>query len=109
MKVMLLSTKFNSLATVLSNLYHCFDEVAQKTYYYIHALPSDRRPGGHLVVSKSKLGVGACSTFAVLTYACAGAVQDLVLLACSLIKRRRKAKKDGGDYECAVSHAQARW
>lgn len=53
MQAMLLSTTYNSLQTVLSNLYHSFTEVAQKTYYYIHSLPAAKQPSNDLVISKS--------------------------------------------------------
>jgi hypothetical protein len=49
---MLLSTSYNSLSTVLSNLRHCFTEVAQKCYYYIHSLPGSKQPASKLVIRK---------------------------------------------------------
>ena len=50
MQPMLLSTSYNSLATVLSNLQHSFTEVAQKCYHYIHSLPSVKQPPSKLVI-----------------------------------------------------------
>lgn len=52
MHAMLLSTKYNSLQTVFSNLYHTFSEVAQKSYHYIRSLPADKQPGDGLIISK---------------------------------------------------------
>ena len=49
---MLLSTAYNQSQTVLSNLYHCFTEVAQKSYHYIRSLPSAKQPSGKLLISK---------------------------------------------------------
>lgn len=51
MRAMLLSTSYNSVDTVLSNLYHSFVEVAQKSYYYIKSLPIAKQPPGKLAVS----------------------------------------------------------
>jgi len=52
MKAMLLSTNYNSLPTVLSNLHHSFAEVAEKAYHYICSLPSSKQLGSSLVISK---------------------------------------------------------
>ncbi|KAK5122386.1 hypothetical protein LTR85_003970 [Meristemomyces frigidus] len=52
MHAMLLSTNYNSLSTVLSNLYHSFSEVAQKTHHYIRSLPAEKQPGDKLVISE---------------------------------------------------------
>ncbi|KAK4546134.1 hypothetical protein LTR36_002271 [Oleoguttula mirabilis] len=51
MHAMLLSTNYNSLQTVLSNLYHSFSEVAQKTHHYMRSLPSEKQPGDALVIN----------------------------------------------------------
>jgi len=55
MHAMLLSTKYNSIDTVLTNLYHAFADVAQKTYHYIRSMPGCKQPGGSLLISKSRL------------------------------------------------------
>lgn len=55
MQAMLLSTSYNSVATVLSNLHHAFTEVATKTYHYIRSLPPKKRPADQLVISKSMM------------------------------------------------------
>lgn len=52
MHAMLFSTSYNSLPTVLSNLHHCFSEVAQKCYHYIKSLPARQQPGSTLVISE---------------------------------------------------------
>lgn len=51
---MLLSTSYNSVPTVLSNLHHAFTEVAQKSYHYIRSLPSSKQPADKLLISKSR-------------------------------------------------------
>lgn len=52
MHAMFLSTSYNSVQTVLANLSHHFTEVAQKTYYYIRALPAGQQPRDHVVIGK---------------------------------------------------------
>ncbi|KAK4500419.1 hypothetical protein PRZ48_008608 [Zasmidium cellare] len=52
MHAMLLSTSYNSIDTVLSNLYHAFTEVAQKSYHYVKSLPSTQQPASKLMISK---------------------------------------------------------
>jgi hypothetical protein len=49
---MLLSTSYNSLTTVLSNLNHIFTTVALKAYHYIRSLPAARQPSSRLIISK---------------------------------------------------------
>nr|OQO19315.1 hypothetical protein B0A51_11621 [Rachicladosporium sp. CCFEE 5018] len=88
MRTMLLSTSFNSIDTALVNLYHCFSEAAQKMLYYIRALPIVKQPPEKLV-NKT--------------------VNDMVDLACVLMKRRRPSAGDSIPYECAVTPAQAQW
>jgi telomerase reverse transcriptase len=53
MRTMHLSTSYNSVATVLTNLYCAFDEVAHKSYSYIKSLPSSKQPASKLMISKS--------------------------------------------------------
>ena len=50
---MLLSTAYNRIETVLSNLHHSFNEIAQKTHHYIRSLPSAKQPPDKLIISKS--------------------------------------------------------
>ncbi|KAH9844449.1 Telomerase ribonucleoprotein complex - RNA binding domain [Teratosphaeria destructans] len=88
MHAMLLSTAYNSLATVLSNLYHVFVEVALKAYHYIRSLPSRKQPGDELMCK---------------------AIDDLTKLAFVLMKRRKRSSKDILPYECRISNAQTRW
>ncbi|GAB7359408.1 hypothetical protein MBLNU230_g6057t1 [Neophaeotheca triangularis] len=89
MHAMLFSTQHNSLPTVLRNLQHSFHEVAQKSYHYIRSLPLPKQPHGKLVIKS---------------------VDDLIKLACVLMKRKVSGRRSGrGEFECAVSGAQARW
>lgn len=60
MHAMLLSTSYNSVETVLSNLYHCFTEVAQKSYHYVRSLPPAKQPSDILIISKSSCYHGGC-------------------------------------------------
>jgi telomerase reverse transcriptase len=53
MRTMYLSTSYNSVTTVLTNLYCAFDEVAKKSYSYIKSLPSSKQPASKLMISKS--------------------------------------------------------
>jgi telomerase reverse transcriptase len=53
MRTMHLSTSYNSVATVVVNMYCAFDEVAQKSYSYIKSLPSSKQPASKLMISKS--------------------------------------------------------
>lgn len=55
MQPMLLSTSYNSLPTVLSNLRHSFIEVAQKSYHYIHSLPASKQPPNKLITRTYEL------------------------------------------------------
>jgi len=52
MRTMHLSTKYNSIETVLANLHHAFNEVAHKSYAYIKSLPNDKQPSSKLIISK---------------------------------------------------------
>lgn len=52
MQPMLLSTAYNRPETVLANLYHCFSEVAMKSYHYIRSLPGEKQPGSKLLIRK---------------------------------------------------------
>ncbi|PIA90296.1 Telomerase reverse transcriptase [Cercospora beticola] len=88
MRAMLLSTSYNSPCTVLTNLYHIFVEVAQKSYHYIRSLPHGKQPPGKLTIR---------------------AIDDMVKLACVLMKHRRRTSKDVIPYECCITGAQARW
>jgi telomerase reverse transcriptase len=50
---MFLDTSFNSLATVLTNIYESFLETATKMWTYVKCLPAQKRPGAKLVISRS--------------------------------------------------------
>ncbi|KAK5164075.1 Telomerase reverse transcriptase [Saxophila tyrrhenica] len=54
MQPMLLSTSYNRVPTVLSNLHHSFTEVAQKCYHYIHSLSQAKQPPPRLLIRKSR-------------------------------------------------------
>jgi len=88
MQAMLLSTSYNSVQTVLSNLTHSFSEVAQKAYHYIKSLPPGKQPDDRLIIR---------------------VVEDAIALAFVLMKRRKKTSKDVVAYECSVTSAQTRW
>lgn len=50
MQTMLLSTSFNLLEIVLSNLYHGFTYIAERCLHYMNSL--GRQPSSQLVISK---------------------------------------------------------
>lgn len=52
MRAMHLSTNYNSVETVLTNLHHAFNEVAHKSYSYIKSLPNSKQPSSKLMISK---------------------------------------------------------
>ena len=52
MHAMLLSTNYNSLQTVLGNIYHSFIEVAQKCSCYMRSLQGSKRPRCRLLISR---------------------------------------------------------
>jgi telomerase reverse transcriptase len=52
MRAMHLSTNYNSVDTVLTNLHHAFNEVAHKSYSYIKSLPNSKQPSSKLILSK---------------------------------------------------------
>jgi telomerase reverse transcriptase len=52
MRAMHLSTNYNSIETVLTNLHHAFTEVAHKSYSYIKLLPNSKQPSSKLIISK---------------------------------------------------------
>jgi telomerase reverse transcriptase len=88
LQAMLLSTSFNSVSTVISNLFHAFVEVALKAYHYEKSLPNAKQPHDKLFIKT---------------------VADLIKLACALMHRRRHKPSSVLQYECSVSNAQARW
>lgn len=55
MKAMLLSTAYNSVQTVCTNIHHAFLETAQKIYHYRASLPFAKRPRDTLMISKHLL------------------------------------------------------
>ncbi|KAK0836388.1 Telomerase reverse transcriptase, partial [Friedmanniomyces endolithicus] len=125
MHAMLLSTKYNSVQTVWANLYHSFSEIALKSYHYIHSLPAGKEPGEGLVVSKSTSPLtlnqlcpraeaagtqpGTRDSNADVGPIVTGTLDEVVKLACVLMKRRKRTSKDVLPYECCASNGQARW
>lgn len=49
---MFLDTNFNSVSTVLTNIYQNFVESAMKFYSYTKSLPPNKRPRPTLLISK---------------------------------------------------------
>nr|POE63424.1 isoform 2 of telomerase reverse transcriptase [Quercus suber] len=88
MHPMLLSTTYNGTPTVLRNLHHAFLEVATKSYYYLRSLAGVKRPGDSLIIKT---------------------VDDLIRLACVLMKHRTRPGGEDAQYACTVTSAQARW
>jgi telomerase reverse transcriptase len=88
LQAMLLSTSFNSVSTVLGNLFNAFVDVAQKAHHYEKSLPSAKQPHDKLFIKT---------------------VNDITKLARALMHRRRLQNSSVIEYECSVSNAQARW
>ncbi|KAH6671185.1 hypothetical protein B0J14DRAFT_89821 [Halenospora varia] len=84
---MFLDTSFNSLATVLKNVYTAFVETATKMWTYARCLPIGKQPGTKLLIKT---------------------ISDLMELAFVLMKSKAKNKKNVG-YKCAVSKVQVEW
>ena len=109
MQAMLLSTSYNSLETVLSNLYHAFTEVAQKSYGYLRSLTAIKRPGSKLLISRSTLPASCVQTCCYGQLMMPETVDDTVKLACVLMRHRKRSSKDILPYECRISGSQTRW
>lgn len=84
---MFLDTTFNSLATVLSNLYQNFVESAMKYYRYVKCMAANQQPRASLMIST---------------------IQDLMNLAFILIKAKFKDHSPQ-EYSCTVSKRQVQW
>jgi len=83
---MYLDTTYNSLPTVLANIYNSFLETATKTYTYARCLPSSKQP-----------------TVALLTRT----ITALIEMAYVLIKSKGRAKKGVElGYKCTVTRPQ---
>ena len=59
---MFLDTSFNSIATVLSNIYRAFIETANKTWTYAKCLPAGKQPGTKLMTSMYPLSINIDAT-----------------------------------------------
>jgi len=105
---MFLDTSFNSLATVLGNIYENFTETATKMWMYAKCLPSQKQPGAKLVISESLASRWNHDARAALTKGNLGTIENLVDMAFVLLKSKGKNKKNEG-YRCAVSKAQVEW
>ncbi|KUJ22916.1 uncharacterized protein LY89DRAFT_314076 [Mollisia scopiformis] len=81
---MFLDTSFNSLKTVLSNVYSAFIESATKMWTYAKCLPAGKQPGTQLILKT---------------------IRDLIELAFVLMKSKGKNKKNVG-YKFALSKMQ---
>ncbi|KAH8657402.1 hypothetical protein BGZ60DRAFT_130395 [Tricladium varicosporioides] len=84
---MFLDTSFNSLATVLKNVYTAFVETGTKMWTYARCLPTGKQPGTKLLIKT---------------------ISDLMELAFVLMKSKAKNEKNVG-YKCAVSKIQVEW
>ena len=84
---MFLDTSFNSLSTVLSNVYTAFNETALKMWTYARCLPTGKQPGAKLVIRT---------------------VEDVIALAFVLMKGKGKNRRNEG-YQCTVSKVQVEW
>ncbi|KAI9664915.1 MAG: hypothetical protein M1821_006363 [Bathelium mastoideum] len=88
MHEMYLDSSFNSLSTVLSNLYHNYAETAQKCFAYIKSLPAQKRPSLSVLIRT---------------------IKDVIALSCALMSRRGRRTGQWTQYQCAVSQRSARW
>lgn len=103
---MFLDTSFNSLTTVLSNVYSAFKETATKMWTYARCLPVGKRPGTKLLISTpptypSKARADANGSRL-------ETISEVVELAFVLMKSKSKNKKNVG-YKCALTKMQVEW
>lgn len=84
---MFLDTSFNSMKTVLSNVFSAFIESATKMWTYAKYLPLGKQPGTKLLLKT---------------------INDLIELAFVLMKGKGKNKRNVG-YKCALSKVQVEW
>lgn len=102
---MFLDTAFNTLPTVLSNVYSAFIESASKMYHYVHCLPLNKQPGVQLIIRKLALLFFLTS---LRPDHRAGTIEDLVKLAFALIKSKERNGKNVG-YKCVLNKMQIEW
>lgn len=110
---MFFDTTFNSLDTVLSNLYIAFKDAALRCYYYMKSSSSSNLPSLETVKSKGSRAItleGICDrlTGAIDT------IEDVNRLAFTIVRRKGsrgdgKGKPVWRSYECAVRKKQAAW
>jgi hypothetical protein len=100
---MLLDTAFNSVSTVLSNLYTAFVETATKMWTYARCLPTGKQPGTKLLISKCS---SLLSQYPTLTTK--ETISDTIDLAFVLMKSKGKNKRNV-DYKCDLSKVQVEW
>ncbi|CZR51337.1 related to telomerase reverse transcriptase [Phialocephala subalpina] len=84
---MFLDTSFNSLKTVLTNVYSAFIESATKLWTYAKCLPVGKQPRTKLVIKT---------------------ISDLIELAFVLMKSKGKNRRNVG-YGCKLSKVQVEW
>ncbi|KAF8847635.1 hypothetical protein BDZ45DRAFT_607177 [Acephala macrosclerotiorum] len=84
---MFLDTTFNSLKTVLTNVYTAFIESATKLWTYAKCLPTGKKPGTQLIIKT---------------------IGDLIELAFVLMKSKGKNRRNTG-YGCKLSKVQVEW
>ncbi|KAL9578805.1 MAG: hypothetical protein Q9212_005488, partial [Teloschistes hypoglaucus] len=84
---MFLDTNFNSLQTVLSNVYQNFLEAAMKYYRYVKSMPRDKQPHSALLT---------------------GTIRSMIDMAFVLIKAKHKSPSAQA-YSCTVNKGQVQW
>lgn len=99
---MFLDTSFNSLATVLSNIFIAFVETASKTWTYAKCLPTGKQPGTELMISEY------FPSLQIQWLTVSETISDLIDLAFVLMKSKGRNRKNAG-YKCAVSKVQVEW
>ncbi len=102
---MFLDTSFNSLHTVLSNIYSAFTETATKLWIYVRCLPVGKQPGTELMISKSE---PPQLNREHPNHEIIEIITDLIELAFVLMKSKGRNKKNAG-YKCGLSKIQVEW
>lgn len=101
---MLLSTQFNTIQTVQSNLENAFKDFAGKCVRYIKALGKNRRPRQKLLIREYKAILQR--GFHQLTEHRKDTIRDLVDYVCSTVQKKRQrdrgANNDSGEADFAI-------
>lgn len=119
---MFFDTSFNSLDTVLSNLYVAFKDAALRCFYYMKSLSSSTQPSFETVKSKDiqkpgcrvqKVELQQWTLIfgkSVLNLPATDTMEDINRLAFAMITRKRNQRRTvWRSYECAVRKKQATW